>query len=654
MPHRDRNHKRFRTLLSGSILALAIGLLPAQGRTDVMAFWQAVDTAQARNPQIHRAEAVLRAAREDSPKTLAKLLPNVNLRAVDVLREGTHYDRTGNRTSQHSDPRTVALSVDQRLFNAPFWIDHSQSDLHVEGAYADVMAIRQEIALRVATISSNWLEAKEVYDLATKYIKVTQHHLDENTLRLNAGESTETDVQQAASRANQAQASLQDALNTLEKETSFFREVVGSNPDPGLALPEYTWEEPKDLENLIWKWIEDRPEIWAARARLGESAMGEEMERAAHLPTLDLNYTTSRTWDAELGGSGGRSDKADENAHSVSLIFNLPIFNGMETVSKTREAKAMKEAAMTELDRLRTLARREVEEARFDLKNNKAAIVALEKALTFSEKASAGLQESFHAGTRTLMDVLDAQFEVYTLRTNLVRHRYQAQLAVVRLWKALGRSLQPTTPARIGTHVESVQNSGASRDDVTRRVREQTVNALEGRNPSKADEGIQLLLGELEKDQATPQPTYAQQTRPLKELKKPDSARQPVRPDESVMTQNKSNLPLPNNFPEIRQDGGFMVHVGTFTQHEDLAAKVRALAAAGIPSWSERVHSPDEKEMTRLLVGPFTTHAKVMEAMTFVNRKTGHSIGWVPVLTRSGEPDGIVLRFTQTLEELIP
>ncbi|MEO5346727.1 MAG: TolC family protein [Magnetococcus sp. YQC-9] len=639
-------------LLTKALLALTVTLLPAISFADVMTFWQAVDTAQARNPQIQRAEALMRAARESNPKSMARLLPQVNVRAVDVLREGTHYANL--RTVSHSDPRTVALSVDQRIFNAPSWIGYAQSDPHVEAAYADLMAMRQEIALRVATVTSNWLEAKGVYDLARRYIKITQHHLDENTLRLNAGESTETDVQQAASRAHQAQANLRDAVNTLEKETAFFREVVGANPDPDLALPELTWEEPNDLEVHIWKWIEDRPEIWAARARLQESSFGEQIERAAHLPTVDFNYTASHTWDAELGGSSGRSIKDDENAHSVSLVMNIPIFNGMETVSRTREAKAMKEAAMSELDRLRSLARRETEEARFDLKNNKAAIASLERALSFSEKAAAGLLESFHAGTRTMTDVLDSQFEVHTLRTNLVRHRYQAQLAVVRLWKALGRNLQSSTPARNGTHVESVRVTESGRDTMIQAVHEQMLADLGGGSLKESNEGMRLLFEELVADRSAPETTFGQQVRPLAELHQPmNERREENRIGGVLMIANRPDKAPPEAFPPLDDRGRYMVHVGTFIEAAPLGERVAALKAAGIPSWSERVLAPDRREMTRLLVGPFDTHRQLQAAMTIVNRRIGGSIGWVPVIDRGRESDELTREYSEALEELI-
>lgn len=642
------NLERF---LIGAVLFLLLWLPAGFARADVAAFWRAVDTAQARNPQIQRSEALLRAARESNPKSLARLLPQVNVRAVDVLREGTHYKSLG--TSQHADPRTVALTVDQRIVNAPSWLGYSQSDHRIEGAFADLMAMRQDIALRVATVSANWLEAKGVYDLARQYIKITQHHLDENTLRMNAGESTETDVQQAASRAHQAKANLQDAINTLEKETAFFREVVGANPDPDLALPDLTWEEPKDLDAHVWKWIEDRPEIWAARARLQESAMSEKIERSAHLPTVDFNYTVSRTWDAELGGSTGRSVKEDERAHSVSLVMNVPIFNGLETVSRTREAQALKEAAMSELDRLRTLARREMEEARFDLKNNKAAIASLEQALSFSEKAAAGLVESFHAGTRTLTDVLDSQFEVHTLRTNLVRHRYQAQLAVARLWKALGRSLQATTPSRDGSHVESVRATESGRDEMIRMAHEQMLADLGERASGEVEEGVALLLEELAADRAAPAVTHGHQARPLAELHDPKPTRETPRMVGVFMVANKPDGALAKGLPPLDDSGAYMVHVGTFGDAESLEKRIQALKKSGIPSWSERVLSPDDREMVRLLVGPFDTHGQLREAMTLVNRRIGAQVGWVPVLHRGRESDAVAREFSDALERLV-
>ncbi len=590
---------------------------PRIAHTDVLTFWQAVDTAQSRNPQIHRAEALLRAAREDNPKTFAKLLPLVNVKALDVLRQGTHYAKLG--TQQHSDPKSITLTVDQRLLDLPAMTDHFQSGLHIEAAYADAMAMRQDITLRVATVTSNWLEAREVLDLAIQYKKITSNHVHENKIRLDAGEGTRTDLEQASSRFNQAEASYQDALNTLEKEAAFFREVVGTDPDPNLTLPDYAWKEPEDLDKSLWKWIEDRPEIWAARARQKENTMSETMARQGHLPTVNFNYTASRTWDAELGGSSGRSTKDEENAHSVSLAINVPIFSGFETLAKTREARALKEAAIAELDRVRALAKREVEEARYDLKNNKAAIRSLEKALEFSKQAAAGLEESFHAGTRTLLDLLDSQFEVHSLRTNLVRHRYQAQLALMRLWKGMGRLVHPTAPAHPNTHEESTRTAQAGRDETIEIVHEQMLIAMQDMDRTSLND----------------------QARPLSEL---HAGKNPPQPQAHATPWrfNPTSHPFPKQLPATSETGAFMVHVATFSEEPRLTAMIKTLADLGIPSWSAPTVSPDAKNMTRLLVGPFASHEELLQAMAVINRQTGQAVGWLPV-SHKEKADGIRL-----------
>ncbi len=658
----DCSSPKIRPLLLGGLLSLGLLGHADCAYADVMAFWKAVDIAQARNPQIHKAEALLRAAREDNPKTLAKLLPSVNFKAIDVLREGTHYQR--KNTSLHSDPKTVLLTVDQPLFHGPFWIDHAQSNVHIEAAFADLSTMRQEITLRVATVTSNWLEAKEVLNLAIKYKKVTQKHMEENRIRLEAGEGTQTDLEQASSRAHQAKASYQDALNTLEKETAYFREVIGESPDETLELPDYTWEEPTDLNAKIWKWIEDRPEIWAARARLQETSMTEEMEKSGHWPTVNLNYTASHTWDSERGGSSGVSFKDEENAHSVSVALTLPLFSGFETLAKTREAKAFKEASIAELDRVRTLARREVEEARSDLKINKSAITSLENALEFSKNASTGLEESFLAGTRTLLDLLDSQFEVHTLSTTLVRHRYKAQLALIRLWVSLGRIMHPTSPAIPNSHEESTLIAQAGRDEVIDVVYKQMEIALLNQDPLDENRAMEanlmdpeavnrLLLSEFTQNQPISSPTIGQQARPLAELKENQNpVLFPETASANKLVANQPEKALPEHFPAIWKNGSYMVHVGTYFDESTLVTTVKILGEAGIPSWSEQIKTPDNKNLCRLLVGPFATHDDVMNAMAMVNKQTGQAVGWIP-FTHANNQNGIALRISQSLARVM-
>ncbi|MBF0153082.1 MAG: TolC family protein [Magnetococcales bacterium] len=458
MPHSPCVFWKRSTVIGGCV-SLIILLVHQPGGADIRSFWTAVDNAQASNPQIHKAEALLRATLEENPKTLAKLLPLANLRAGKNVYDETHYVNR-NVTSKNLSS-VVALSLRQPLYNRHDALGHDQSDAVVRAALADMEDARQQVAMSVATVSANWLEAKEVLDLGEKYRKVTKRHRDVNRVRQKAGESTATDVETSSSRAEQAEATYVQSLNTLEKAAIAFREVVGANPSPDMTLPELSWrepvdwEEPEKMQEQLQKWIENRPDIQAAEARLEAAQVAVKIERSSHYPTVDLSYQASRTWDSELGGSSGTSVKDTVDAQTLLVSLNVPLFSGGETNARIREAKGRKENSMAQLQALRNQAMRDVNQARMDIKNQQVSIIWLTKALQSSERALAGMEEEFQAGTRTLLELLDVQYEVLTLNTNLIRNRYQEQLARVRLWQALGVPLRPDSPTSFVTLLET-------------------------------------------------------------------------------------------------------------------------------------------------------------------------------------------------------
>lgn len=607
---------------------------------DVQEFWRAVDIAQSQNPQIHKAEAALRISREDDAQALAKLLPTADLTASYAI-TGTHYKRLG--TKQHSEPRKIELTIEQTLFNMTEFLDYSQSDLVREAAYAALMASRQDVVLQVSTVAANWLEAKQVLALADEYRKVTKRHVKVVKLRLDAGESTETEYNESSSRAAQAEASYEDALNTMNKEAAFFNEIVGRYPDKNLSLPDLTWSEPGNLDEQIWRWIEDRPDVWAARAKLQEREYDVKIERSKHLPYADLEYTASRTWGSELGGSSGISSRDREDAHQLLFTVTLPLVQGGEVLSKTRAAKANKESALAELDRVKNLAHRQVEEARHDLKNNQIAIVALEKALAFSNKALAGLEEEYLAGTRILTDLLDSRYEVFTLNSTLVRHKYQAQLALVRLWHSLGRSVVPKSMDPIGDHEEITHLAHAGREAVIDQVVEKEraifvdkVAQVRKEQNEQPDEGLDLLFSALMVDRGprlSDPPTYMDQRRSLAELTdsfwlEEDSVESI---DSMLMAALIPETELPKTMPAVAENGEYMIHLGTYAKEDNIAPMLQSLAKLGIPSWIELIKTPeDNRTMSRVVAGPFTRYAAMQEALDDIQRRIGVDAGWVP------------------------
>ncbi|MEO5364567.1 MAG: TolC family protein, partial [Magnetococcus sp. DMHC-8] len=277
----------------------------APGSTGVHTFWAAVDNAQSRSPILQRQAAAMRAARESEPQSLAKLLPTVSVSASKVLNESTYY-RKLNATASN-EPTQVGLTVTQPILDYANMVGREQSLPHIEAAVADLDAARRDLVVKTATLTSNWLEAREVYELSDRYAQVTARHAHVVGVRFRAGESTETDVHESESRASQADASRTNARNVLDKAAASFMEVVGELPSSQLLLPEFNWQDPPHFEARLAEFIEGRADIRAARARVQEASVTTRVRRAEHAPTVRFTYSATHVWDSEMGGPLGPS-----------------------------------------------------------------------------------------------------------------------------------------------------------------------------------------------------------------------------------------------------------------------------------------------------------------------------------------------------------
>ncbi len=647
-------------------------------------FWAAIDNAQARSPILQRQSAALRAAREVEPQSRSKLLPTVSASASSVVEQSTYYHRSD--TSSSNAPTQVGITVVQPIFNYTDIVGREQSSPHIEAAVADLDYARQSLVVSTATLISNWLEAREVYELSDQYTQVTARHAHVVGLRFKAGESTETEVHEAESRSAQAEASKTNARNVMDKAAASFAEVVGELPSARLVLPEFNWQEPAHFEEQLAKLIEGRADVRGARARMQESSIAVRMRRAEHAPSLRFTYNASRTWNEEMGTGPGvnavnqPSTKEEIDNQTAMLLLDIPIFNGGMVTSRTRQAQAEWESQVADLDRLRQLALREAQEARMDVANLQLSIIYQERALRSNQKALAGLQEAFLAGTRTILELLDTQFETLTIQTNLVRSRYQHRLARIRLWAAMGWPLVPehaltivaengiaVTPDTVGQSVATVHPSTppAAVDNAATSVWTVTVQETDladphtgspvsvqtpAPGPSSEADTVRLPRG---KEPATipatppaPLPSVSAKTHPL--LPESGTGRESVlratpNPDDKRATRtNHTTLLTP---PEERMPkmgwGPYYACIGIYLDTETTRPIEQTLAKQGVYTLRETARTWDNRTVLRLLVGPFADFTDLTQARKQLEDWTQTTPGWVrnrrwpPVLQES-------------------
>jgi outer membrane protein len=385
------------------------------------------------HPQVIQAFARLQAAHERDRQSLAVLLPQATLQA-----SGTTSRTSAPGGASDADPRDVGITVTQAIFNRQALTAREQIDPYIDAAVQEWHAVRQNVVMGVIDTVVSLLQAREVARLADNNAAVTQRHLEATQARFQVGELTKTDVSQALARAESARASAIQADNDVMQAVAKYRESVGDDPPADIQVPharDLLLEAP--LEALL-ALADQRPGVQAVRLRLRVAQLDVAVEQATHWPTVALTADASRGWH-QTGTATVVGEPVDRQ--SLSLGVTLPIYSGGMTESRVEQMRQQRDQQQAALDQEQRQARREVEQGRLSLHTTRASLSALTASVAAARDALTGAEQEFRVGSRTLLDVLDAQHQLFTAETNLARSRSGLIQSEYRLLHAVGRLL---------------------------------------------------------------------------------------------------------------------------------------------------------------------------------------------------------------------
>ncbi|MDR3352223.1 MAG: TolC family outer membrane protein [Zoogloeaceae bacterium] len=379
----------------------------------------------------------LEAGREKTPQGLSGLLPRITL-SGDTEKNDNETRGGGLETHRQYNSNSVALTLTQPVFHWQNWLDYDLGRLESAVAEARFVAARQDLILRVAQAYFEVLNTQVTLEAARAQKLAIAQQLAQAKMNFEVGVTTIVDTYEAQSRYDLATAQEIASENELELRREALRVIIGEEvpetlaaldsaksilpPDPAEMQP---WVVAAQTENLTVQIQEQSVEI-----------AGKELAkaRAGHYPTLDVVARAERN---RAPASNGQS-RQENRASSIALQFNLPIFEGGYTSSRTRESAANHAAALSALENARRNAALLARQNFLGVVNGLAQIKALEAALTSSLSSLESNKLGYEVGVRINIDVLNAEQQVFSTRRDLARAYHDTLLAHLRLKNAIG------------------------------------------------------------------------------------------------------------------------------------------------------------------------------------------------------------------------
>jgi outer membrane protein len=438
-----------------ALVAAAGSAAPAGAETLTEAFAQAYQY----NPQLLAQRAQLRATDESVPQALAGWRPTVQFTGSagkEIAETSQSVNNVGSRKTQYLTPRTLDLNITEPVWTSgrtPALI--RQAEHNVLSQRAQTVATEEQVLFSVAQAFLDVVRDQATVQLNINNEQVLRRQLEATNDQFRVGEVTRTDVAQAESRVALAVATRVQAEGNLQVSRSNYQRVVGHLPDR-LAQPTERVNLPVTRDEALALARAQNPNVIIAdySAKAAEDAV--VATRAQLLPQVSVIGDLNKAEETLIQG---------RNVNSASVIarMTVPLYEAGSVYAQTRAAKQTVSQRRDLLDDARRAAIQSATKDWETIQSGRAQVQSLQSTIRAAEIALEGVRQEAQVGSRTVLDVLNAEQELFTDRVNLVQAQHDLAVAEFDLTQQVGHltaeelklPVQPYDPKK---HYDAVRN----------------------------------------------------------------------------------------------------------------------------------------------------------------------------------------------------
>ena len=392
---------------------------------------QALVATYQSNPTLLAQRVALRATDEGVSQAVSGWRPVLS--AAASIGKNSVDSKSGFFTSDETrTPESYALTLSQPVYRGGRTVaSTAQAEHLVLADRARLAEVEQQVFLDAVTAYMDVMRGRAVLDLALNNEERLKRQLEAARDRFEVGEVTRTDVAQAESRLSNATADRISVQGELIVARAAFQNVIGE-PPVQLAPPPTVGGLPAAEADARTIAVAEHPSI--RRAAEAERAAREEVDVVTGrlLPKVSLDAKLSRADDQSSKGS------VNEQA-SILANVTIPLYQSGSVYSEVRQARERASQRRVEVEQNRRDVLENVTQWWEALRTSRARIVAFRESVRAAEIALEGVEQEAEVGSRTTLDVLDAEQELFNVKVDLVRARRDEVVAVFGLRAATGR-----------------------------------------------------------------------------------------------------------------------------------------------------------------------------------------------------------------------
>ena len=347
----------------------------------------------------------------------AALLPQVTLGADKVF-----SDTETDAGDIDYDTLSFNATISQTLFNLNSWYNYQAASAGGSVSDLEYILSEQQLILRSAEAYFNVLRAKENLETAQAEEKAVKRQLEQTQQRFEVGLIAITEVHEAEASYDLSYANLIGQEAALDISYEALEQITGQRFENLAHLrSDVEFSTPK---KAVGEWVDAGLSKYAGIQLAQEGVNAAEYTRKAgwsnYAPQINaqFSYTDGEQYNQVLG------DTSDITNTTLAISAKIPLFAGGSNYARAKQAAARTTEASANLDLQQRTVKNNIRSLYRKVQTDVLTVKARNRATVSSRSALEATETGYQVGTRNIVEVLNAQRNLFSAQRDYANARY--------------------------------------------------------------------------------------------------------------------------------------------------------------------------------------------------------------------------------------
>ena len=397
--------------------------------------YDALNLTYKNNIQLNAERENIKVSEEDINISKADYKPSLSLSGSKSIEDTNKLTNQsgGDATINDVDPFTTSLKLEQTLLDYGRNLTLQKNIIGLDLAKAKLVKKEQSILFKAIDAYTDLILSRETLDINIKNLDLLNRQVENDKIRRDRGQITNTDLAQSESSLAGAQAQFVKAKSDLLISKLNYENIIGKINDPNQLQKNSTAiaSIPKTLDEAINLSKQNNPDLLISKLDLEKAKKDLAISRSDLKPTASLSL--ERSYSDDLTTTIDEREK-----DTLKATVTWPFYSGGKKRSNINKNSNLTTQKRLLLDDVIKTNDTNVARAWSSLQSSKSFLNSVKAQVRASQIANEGVAAEYERGSRNTLDVIQSNALLLSAQISLASSEKNYLMAQYNLLKAVG------------------------------------------------------------------------------------------------------------------------------------------------------------------------------------------------------------------------